>query len=355
MMWSILTKFFRRTIFLICILNSIALILSLISPYIPIKDNSLVSTFGLFFPFFFIINCFILLLFIFLRQKITWFVVLLLLISLPAFTRIFGFHFQESISPIDCTVASFNMQFSKPIALMPSTDAEYHMSLFSKELSEHDDIDIMAVQEYGDLSRSILKTALDFKHEHTAVDKTVSILSKHPILAAGMVDFNSNVANTCMWADVIVGFDTLRIYSYHLESNRHDGNIPKTIHQDTREVKSLSVMVGIVKYYNGFSNTRYKQAQLIVEHASQCDYPIILCGDLNDTPQSYLYDYIREHYADAFLQRGWGSGKTIESRVPFLRIDYIFGSGHIGYIDYNTIESPYSDQYMIKSKVKFKN
>ena len=146
--------------------------------------------------------------------------------------------------------------------------------------------------------------------------------------------------------------DTIRVYSYHLESNRHDGKMPKVIRQDSPEKKSMSIMVGIVKYYNGFSMKRFSQAQLITEHTSDCKYPIILCGDLNDTPQSYLYNYMRSYYKDAFLDKGKGSGKTIESRVPLLRIDYIFGNDEVNFKEYNSIHSTYSDHYMIKARIE---
>ena len=146
----------------------------------------------------------------------------------------------------------------------------------------------MAVQEYGPLSQSFIDSTLSLNYIHTYKDKTVSILSKYPIVNSGMIDFKSNKANTCVWADIVVSTDTIRVYSYHLESNRHDGKMPKVIRQDSPEKKSMSIMVGIVKYYNGFSMKRFSQAQLITEHTSDCKYPIILCGDLNDTPQSYF-------------------------------------------------------------------
>ena len=351
-MWNTLTKIIRVPLYLVFFLNCIALVLSIVSPYVPISSNSIVSTFGLFFPFFYIINVVILVCLIAIKDRLKWWPLFFFLISIPAFSHIFGFNLLNSspvVKPI--TIASFNMQFSKPIALLSEDDIEYQTLLFKNELSQHNDIDIMAVQEYGDVSRAIVESALAMEYDHTIPGMAVSILSKHPIVSSGIVDFQSNVANTCLWADIVIASDTLRVYSYHLESNRHDGEVPEVIHQDAREEKTMSMMTGIVKYYKLFSNKRFSQAQLIVDHASDCKYPMVLCGDLNDTPQSYLYHYMRTYYSDAFLHKGRGSGRTIESRVPWLRIDYIFADEKVDFIDYENIHSPYSDHYLLKSKV----
>lgn len=54
------------------------------------------------------------------------------------------------------------------------------------------------------------------------------------------------------------------------------------------------------------------------------DYPIIICGDFNDVPGSYVYDRVKGKLADAFIAKGSGIGRTYQHIFPTLRIDYIF-------------------------------
>lgn len=53
------------------------------------------------------------------------------------------------------------------------------------------------------------------------------------------------------------------------------------------------------------------------------DHPIILCGDFNDVPGSYVYRKVKGDLADAFEKKGVGFGRTYRNIFPTLRIDYI--------------------------------
>ncbi|MBW1917749.1 MAG: endonuclease/exonuclease/phosphatase family protein [Deltaproteobacteria bacterium] len=52
--------------------------------------------------------------------------------------------------------------------------------------------------------------------------------------------------------------------------------------------------------------------------------PILVAGDFNSLPQSYVSHYLRKHLADVWHQVGHGRGGTFSTRLPLLRIDYIY-------------------------------
>jgi endonuclease/exonuclease/phosphatase family metal-dependent hydrolase len=56
----------------------------------------------------------------------------------------------------------------------------------------------------------------------------------------------------------------------------------------------------------------------------QSPYPVIVCGDFNDTPNSYVYHKLADGMTDAFMESGAGFGNTYLGKVPSFRIDYIF-------------------------------
>jgi endonuclease/exonuclease/phosphatase family metal-dependent hydrolase len=98
---------------------------------------------------------------------------------------------------------------------------------------------------------------------------------------------------------------------------------------------------------NEEKNDREKavQAEFLVKLMSESTNPTILCGDLNDTPNSRVFQVLEKSYKNAFSDRGWGLGATFgEARIldnlgwiPFIsyvardliRIDHIFVSKDI--------------------------
>jgi endonuclease/exonuclease/phosphatase family metal-dependent hydrolase len=55
---------------------------------------------------------------------------------------------------------------------------------------------------------------------------------------------------------------------------------------------------------------------------------------------------------DAFLQKGFGIGRTFSSLSPTLRIDYILTSKQFSVKQFNRVIKDYSDHYMIVADLK---
>ena len=92
---------------------------------------------------------------------------------------------------------------------------------------------------------------------------------------------------------------------------------------------------------------RVTQADMINVHISQCKYPVILCGDFNDTPASYVYHTIRGYLKDAFIESGTGFEQTYVGKFPRFRIDYIFHSPSFQSKQYHHVTETLTDHYPI--------
>ena len=66
------------------------------------------------------------------------------------------------------------------------------------------------------------------------------------------------------------------------------------------------------------------QSELIKQHKAECHYPLIICGDLNNSAFSYVYRNIKGNMKDAFEEAGKGFGKTYDYDYYPARIDYVF-------------------------------
>ena len=71
---------------------------------------------------------------------------------------------------------------------------------------------------------------------------------------------------------------------------------------------------------------RARQVDELNAYIRQSPYPVLVCGDFNDTPVSYTYHTIRGDLTDAFRSAGKGIGNTYRGKFPSFRIDYIFHS-----------------------------
>ena len=61
----------------------------------------------------------------------------------------------------------------------------------------------------------------------------------------------------------------------------------------------------------------------MAEHIRKSPYPVIVCGDFNDTPVSYAYRTVLGDLKDAFVESGRGISNTYNGILPSFRIDYI--------------------------------
>lgn len=82
------------------------------------------------------------------------------------------------------------------------------------------------------------------------------------------------------------------------------------------------------------------QADRVADLVGQSPYPVILCGDFNDVPNSYAYHRILGQMQDGFRCAGQGLAVTYLGRLPGLRIDYIFASREFEFTSYRQVDGP---------------
>jgi endonuclease/exonuclease/phosphatase family metal-dependent hydrolase len=71
------------------------------------------------------------------------------------------------------------------------------------------------------------------------------------------------------------------------------------------------------------SSVRAKVANAVAKFSAEANYPLVICGDFNDMPGSYVYNTVKGDLNDAFVAKGWGLGSTYQKIIPILRIDYL--------------------------------
>ncbi len=183
----------------------------------------------------------------------------------------------------------------------------------------------------------------------------IVIFSKYLITDTGIFDFGDRYSvQQLIYADIEFNNKKLRLFTIHLQSVRFDVdnyqilNEIKYIEKDGfKESKTI-----VKKLKRGYQ-FRSSQADIVNDYVRKSPYPVILCGDFNDVPNSYTYFKIRGDMQDAFLSKGSGIGRTFRFISPTLRIDYIFADQKFMIKQYDRITVPYSDHYGIMADVGF--
>lgn len=95
----------------------------------------------------------------------------------------------------------------------------------------------------------------------------------------------------------------------------------------------------IWKFNQAFAN-RAKEADSAMLVISQSKYPVLICGDFNEMPGSYVYTTFKGERQDAFLEKGRGIGRTYNQIFPTIRIDHVFYDSSA--LELLGIKTPYS-------------
>ncbi len=150
--------------------------------------------------------------------------------------------------------------------------------------------------------------------------------------------------------------DTFRVFSIHLQSLRFSKENRAYI-EEAKENKSLDIeqSKSIIGRYKAAVLKRQKQADYLHNEIVQSKYPVLVCGDFNDVPNSYAYSTIGKGLQNAFVKKGSAIGRTYSSVSPTLRIDNIFLDKKFKVLQFDNDKKKLSDHYPIVADVYFKN
>jgi endonuclease/exonuclease/phosphatase family metal-dependent hydrolase len=245
---------------------------------------------------------------------------LVLLMGITFITKFYKFSVKEPLeSEKDFTVMSYNVRLFNVFKWLDTDDVPMNIRSFINDKNP----DILCIQEFSNSANIDLKV---YQHRYIFIEgnkiKTgQAIFSKFPIINQGNIDFpNSN--NNAIFADIKKGKDIIRIYNMHLQSIK----ISPDVHDINENIDAINQGKSH-KLLNRISiafKKQQQQAEILKEHKKECSYPIIICGDMNNSAFSYVYRNIKGKLKDSFEEAGVGFGATYKFKYYPARIDYIF-------------------------------
>ncbi len=230
-------------------------------------------------------------------------------------------------------------------------------------LLEQDD-DIVCLQEYHSTSNNLyepLKEIRDtleaqsyfyesyFNPSYNQLSGLVTF-SKYKAVNKGKLKFKGTRLFG-IYTDVIIRADTVRIYNIHLASIKlqpEDLDFvvnPEVENSESFRNKTYDIYSKLMLAYE----LRERQLDVLISEIESCNYPIILCGDFNDTPSSWVYNQLANYLSDTFVSKGNGISVTYAGPLPLLRIDYILHSNSFKTGEYTKHNFRSSDHFPISA------
>jgi len=222
---------------------------------------------------------------------------------------------------------------------------------FETWLSENK-TDIFLFQEMAIYRIKEINKIIQLPYLYQPEGKRVAILSRFPIASSGIIEFN-NVNHLALWADIEVAKNKIiRFYSLHLKSSHLDRDaIDALAAGKVREKETWSGIWSLIKVYKNHAYARVEQSEKILAHIRKSPYPVVVGGDFNEPPLSYVYQQFHALLEDAFRTAGSGFGSTYAGKIPLMKIDYLFYDPRLRVLEHKIERKPFSDHYPTRTRL----
>lgn len=266
------------------------------------------------------------------------------------------------------TLFQFGSQDEKADAQPGMKIASYNVAMFGRETSgfmaqdilsemKKQKVDIACMQEYNDYAGD--KRNSDSYKEYfpymVVGNSDMVIYSRYPIVKSENIPFEMT-NNSAMWAEIKYNDQVYRVYNVHLETTGINGALHKAAKQEAKgiEVPNNAFMNYVYGKYTVGMIARSGQANQLAMNMRESEVPVIVCGDFNDVPYSYVYNTMLGDKIDGFKECGSGLMNTFRGGKKQVRIDYIFHDKSMEGISYYKKELSYSDHYPIFMRIGVK-
>jgi endonuclease/exonuclease/phosphatase family metal-dependent hydrolase len=336
------------------ILNGIAilgLLMAYLAPYVDPQDFWPIAFFGLSYKLWFLGNIFLFIFWLSLK-RIRWiYNAAFLLLGTPFIGRNIQFN-ASSYQRGDLKIASFNTNVQQV----------YNGGNTSKEIDSLltvNKYDVAVLIEWFDKKGSINRT--HYPHQQfvnlnalsNRYNYGIRLVSKHKIINWERIKYAHKTTNMAAYFDIEINGEIIRFVGTHLESNMISSNDYHTLVKLDVDEAYKTYALKFFKRLKSHILLRSSQTKTVLEAIKNSPYPVVIMGDLNDTPQSFTYELLQKGRKDAFIEKGNGWGATYLKPFPLLRIDYILYDEELTCTDYKRIRAAQSDHALVEASFRW--
>ena len=266
------------------------------------------------------------------------------------------------------TLYQFGSLDAKADAMPGFKISSYNVAMFGRETSgfmaqdilsemKKQKVDIVCFQEYNDFAGD-KKNSDSYKEyfPYMAVGKgDMVIYSRYPIKNTKNMPFEMT-NNSAMWAEIDINGSIYRVYNVHLETTGINSMLHRAAKAQAKgiEVQNNTLYNALYGSYTVGMIARSGQANTVAMDMRDSEVPVIVCGDFNDVPYSYVYNTMLGDKVDGFKECGSGFMHTFRGGKKMVRIDYIFHDKALEGLSYYKKDLSYSDHYPVFMRIATK-
>lgn len=359
---SVVGKIMVALLTLLAIVGLLAMIISVSSCYIPPKMFVWPSFFGLAFWEIFFANCLVLLLLVLMWSKKAWISVIALLVSIVGLSKSYSFGSsaveERGLRVMTYNVHNFNYGDKTMVDFVNEVIAEVgnqspdvlclqeYTHSFKKGLTRNQSIELFAQASgfpyvYYNTKRNFGGNVIYSRYPLQKVSEDTGF-GKENIYGV-MVSVDAGEKGKFYVANV-------HLLSYSI-TDQEIGSLP-----DVMSEESDTLRKSVVKKLKDAFVRRSSEIKEVIDGMPKVDAPVIVCGDFNDVPLSYVYRQMcKAGFHDSFVKAGHGIQPSYGGKLPLLRIDYVWGNDYVKPLKYNCIKKKLSDHYPVVLDFKIEN
>ena len=366
-------NFIQKFMWVLNVLAFAGLLFSILAEYISPVHVWWLAIFGLLFSFFFLLNLVFVIYWLIVGKKKYLLSLILVIAGLGKLPGIYQLRPKSSSAKIITTdtsafkIMSFNVRLFDLYNWFHNTQTRRKIFHFLQEESP----DVICFQEFYSSDKKprnfkndiALNEVLQAGYRHVEYTVTlhdsdhwgIATYSRFPIINRRAVHFQKHGGNIFIYSDIVFGKDTIRVFNTHLESVRflrEDYKFIQNLGNDDVEQDEMKGSLNIIRRLRRAFIKRAVQVEVLHDTMNASPYPVILCGDFNDTPTSYTYHILHDDLHDAFRESGHGWGKTYRGPFPSFRIDYIFHSSGMYSSNFRTIHEELSEHFPVSCELR---
>ena len=302
-----------------------------------------------------------------LGRKTAWIYALLFGLSFPFWSRTFGVNFTDSSNEKAAfSVLSYNVMTFDVLNYLDNKNPQNALDMM--KWAVENESDIKCFQEFYSHFRPNFGTLTQFKEagypyktvSHPKIARNeesfigLAIISKFPIVGRGEKEFED--MNGMIYADIKIKQDTIRVINVHLRSLIvRFGGIKKAYKNEDFKSGKAETRKVLSRLKYGFEH-HAEEVEAVLEWVKESPYPVMVCGDFNETPYSYAYGKIRQKFNNAFEEKGKGFSFTYKDSPKIIRIDnQFYDKQALEIVSFKTrSDVKYSDHFPIVGRYKVK-
>ena len=361
----------------ICVI--IAYLLVCLVPFVNTGENSFIAIPGIIFPILFFVLLLFVIVWIIFKSKFVWINVITILLGIQQILAVFSFHFPAKFlskkAPNTLRVLQWNvMGWNQGEERNIIESGGHSLRPLMMDVVQTQDADVLCFEEfYESTDTTVFKSNIStisqmgfpfhyfvpVENESSAGHSGIAIFSKNPIIDTASFNLNPDKRGEhLIYIDIKLDSKTFRVFATHLVpikfgqwQNQRERN--EEIYGDAGSDSYRRIFSKLLRGYS----FRYHQSEFVGKKIAESPYPLIICGDFNDIPNSSTYFNVKGNLQDPFLKKGFWTGRTTRTSFgiisPTLRIDYILASPGFNVKQFQIIHVPYSDHYPVETDLQY--